>query len=255
MNLDPFEVASAPADGITRREILAWSSAAAVGSLATSTLASAALPVGPTVQVEPMSVGFIVGSDQIDGFPHVSWEYAGRSLDGQIEVVPAASADADNGSFVTAHVRVAGVYPNPAALGNLALAMTVLMPTDRGSVPFYPWSVRRGSVREVSPPTAFDVPLNAQGGGLELLLEVAAPSGGKKVASGKASSSTRLYGTRFTSTNEKGVPRLRRGLYLLATQWGMWEQALLLPPADQPQRADRVSVVIAVDPMISPFER
>jgi len=35
----------------------------------------------------------------------------------------------------------------------------------------------------------------------------------------------------------------------------MWEQALLLPPADQPQRADRVSVVIAVDPMISPFDR
>ena len=64
----------------------------------------------------------------------------------------------------------------------------------------------------------------------------------------------RTYGTRFTSTGEKGVPRLRRGLYLLATQWGMWEQPTLLPPADKPPRLDRVSVVLAVEPILDPFD-
>ncbi len=119
--------------------------------------------------------------------------------------------------------------------------------------PFYPWGVRAGTVRQVSPPIGFDVPLLADGG-LELLLEVTDPSL-KTGRGGKARiAPLRTYGARFTSRGEKGVPRLQRGLYLLGTQWGMWETPTLLPAATKPPRLDRVSVVVTIEPILDPID-
>lgn len=252
MNLDDLDVPRSPATGPTRRELLAWSSAAAVGSLATPALVSAALSETAATAVEPMSIGYLLGSDLLSSYTGISWERAGRLEDGMLEVVPAVSIEAEEREYRKARVRVAGLYPHPEALGSLGLAMTVLMPTDGGTAPFYPWEVRAGTVRQVSPPIGFDVPLLADGG-LELLLAVSDPS----LKSGRGKTrlpSLRTYGARFTSRGEKGVPRLRRGLYLLGTQWGMWEAPTELPPAGKPPRLDRVSVVLAVEPILDPFD-
>jgi hypothetical protein len=200
-----------------------------------------------------MSIGYVLGSDLLSSYTGISWERAGRAEDGMLEVVPAVSIEAEAREYSLARVRVAGLYPHPEALGNVGLAMTVLMPADGGTAPFYPWGVRAGTVRQVSPPIGFDVPLLADGG-LELLLEVKDPSTKPIRASKLRTGSLRTYGARFTSQGEKGVPRLRRGLYLLGTQWGMWEVPTLLPPADKPPRLDRVSVVLAVEPVIDPFD-
>lgn len=253
MNLDDLDVPRSPDTGLTRREVLAWSSAAAVGSLATPALVSAALSETAATAVEPMSIGYVLGSDLLSSYTGISWERAGRAEDGMLEVVPAVSIEAESREYALARVRVAGLYPHPEALGSLGLAMTVLMPADGGTAPFYPWGVRAGAVRQVSPPIGFDVPLLADGG-LELLLEVTDPSA-KSGRGGKVrGASVRTYGARFTSRGEKGVPRLRRGLYLLGTQWGMWEAPALLPPADKPPRLDLASVVIAVEPILDPFD-
>lgn len=254
MNLDDLEATSTTADGLTRREILAWGSVAAVGSLATPGLSRAAQIAPPSVVVEPMSVGYILGSDLIPSYEHLSWQNAGRAGDGVIEVAPAISIEAESRAYANAHVRVAGLYPHADALGGLRLGLTVLMPTDNGTAQFFPWRVGSGNPRQVSPTVSFHVPLLADGG-LELLLEVTDPSTKPRTkgTSGRAGT-TRTFGTRFSSRLEKGVPRLRRGFYLLGTQWGMWEQTTLLPPADKPPRLDRVSVVVAVEPIVDPFD-
>lgn len=253
MNPDDLDNPLSPATGPTRREVLAWSSAAAVGWLATPALVSAALSETAASAVEPMSVGYVLGSDRLSSFTGISWQNAGRPEDGMLEVVPAVVVEAEEREYALARVRVAGLYPHPEALGSLGLALTVLMPADGGTAPFYPWGVRSGTVRQVSPPIGFDVPLLADGG-LELLLEVKDASPRLARATRPRVGALRTYGARFTSQGEKGVPRLRRGIYLLGTQWGMWEAPTLLPPADKPPRLDRVSVVLAVEPILDPFD-
>ena len=252
MNSEELQLPSAPADGLTRREVLAWSSVAAAGALAAPGLSRAALTPLPATVIEPMSVGYIVGSDLISSFEHISWQSAARAGDGQIEVSPAIAIDAESREYAQAHVRIAGLYPHPDALGKLRLGLTVLMPTENGTAQFFPWRVGSGNPRQVSPPVSFAVPLTADGG-LELLLEVNDGATKPKQTNGR-STGARTFGTRFTSRLEKGVPRLRRGFYLLGTQWGMWEQPTLLPPADKPPRLDRVSVVVAVEPIVDPFD-
>ena len=252
-DLDDLDNPLSPATGPTRREVLAWSSAAAVGWLATPALVSAALSETAASAVEPMTVGYVLGSDLLSSYTGVSWQNAGRPEDGMLEVVPAVAIEAEAREYALARVRVAGLYPHPEALGSLGLALTVLMPADGGTAPFYPWGVRAGTVRQVSPPIGFEVPLLADGG-LELLLEVREASSQLARGARPRAGGLRTYGARFTSRGEKGVPRLRRGFYLLGTRWGMWEAPTLLPPADKPPRLDRVSVVLAVEPILDPFD-
>jgi hypothetical protein len=230
-------------EGLRRRDFLALGAAAS---------AAAALPASASVLVErspagidllsgePISVGYVVGSDE--WWQHrldLPWDYPDASPGGfRLEIVPAESLTVGSqlaGSEV--ELTVHGLFPRlprPGAATWKSLYMFASMPASPemvfgpDPVPFIAWSARM----DPQPSEAAKVrPILSTGvdGSLRVGLEMRSPAGKGSVRGGStgrpASPVTIVERTaNFTVDGIAGRPKLQEGLYLLACGAGVWDR-------------------------------
>lgn len=232
----------------SRRDFLALSS---VGVLA------AALPELAWGQAEskgnqPLSVGYIDGSESLRNLKRLprAVRRPGLEADAQtgLRVVPADSLWAGDGELYGRPLRIAirGLYPPVAIEGpqrellpwiaNLDVLFPSFDPIDDRPNRFAAWSFRRRGGWNPSPPLRFEFE-HAEESPLEVHLAV-------KDAAGLVSS----FATRFTIDRESGMPRLRRGLYLLGLSPRTWATGVNLASIAAPRAAVRyASILMAVE--------
>jgi len=232
----------------SRRDFLAVSS---VGLLAAA-LPEVAWGQAESKGVQSLSVGFVDGSESfrsLKRLPRVV-RRPGLEADAQsgLRVVPADSLWAGDGDLYGRPLRIAirGLYPPVAIEGaqrellpliaNLDVVFPSYDPIDDRPNRFAAWSFRRRGGWNPSPPIRFEFE-HAQESPLELTLSV-------KGATGLVSS----FATRFTIDRETGMPRLRRGLYLLGLSPGTWASTVDLAAIARPRAAVRyASILMAVE--------
>ncbi|HRC84220.1 MAG TPA: hypothetical protein PK413_01270 [Thermoanaerobaculia bacterium] len=233
---------------LSRREVLALGSAAAVGGLLAEAPAWAS-EVGPQVQrivqapAAPLSVGFLEGSEGRPRF--LPWKHKGGG-----RVVPAAEMPIGDQGLAgeTVLMTVHGLYPRLPpnrfrSFQSLDLVVWVESqdPALPGLVPFIAWGGRRKPQRNLGQRLRFPVGLPADGG-LELTVEVRWESdqpGGALVEV--------PYGTRFTVDWTPGSPRLQQGVYLLGVGEGVWTKASRLPRAGEALRDELCSLAVSFE--------
>lgn len=233
--------------GWNRREFLAFSS---VGVLAAS-LPSLAWGQKER-KTEPLSIGYIEGSEGLRSLKRLPRALRRPGLEADAEtgvrVVPADSLWAGDGDLYGRPLRIAirGLYPPVALEGaqrallpliaNLDVVFPSFDPIDKRPNRFAAWSLRRRGGWNPSPPLRFGFE-HAEESPLEVALAVQDAAGG--VSS---------FTTRFTIDSEPGMPRLRRGLYLLGLSPGMWASGVNLSSIATPRAAVRyASILMAVE--------
>lgn len=239
---------------LRRRDFLAWGAAGALapwlGGIAQAAPAALTAPA-----VEPMSVGFLEGSDQLSlHYDHMKWSIPKKMSAAEpnsLPVLPAVGLTLGDQQLAGGDVKftVHGLYPaDPAdCKGVEAIDLDVLFPAPDPALPvparFQAWSFRRHPGPNPSPPVSFRVPL-----GLDGRLDLAM----RTVYQGKGLSpmTQRRFQTSFTADWQAGRPKLQRGIYLLGVRPGIWDAALDLPGGKQRSRAaDLCSVVVSVEPV------
>jgi hypothetical protein len=214
-------------------------------------LAQAAQP--QAVSIEPLSVGFLEGSDQLSlHYDHMKWSIPKRmsaAEPGSLPVLPAVGLTLGDQRLAGGDVKltVHGLYPaDPAdCKGVEAIDLDVLFPAPDPARPvparYQAWSYRRHPGFNPSPPVSFRVPLGLDGR-LDITMRTVYQAGGSLVQ--------RRFQTSFTADWQAGRPKLQRGIYVLGVRPGIWDTALDLPGAKQRARAaDLCSVVVSVEPI------
>jgi len=208
---------------------------------------------------EPMSIGFVEGSEV---FPYLStrtWKAAaaGRLVTaegfgpGRLRVVPASGLPLGDQNLAGGQVRlrIHGLYPRTPgrAVAVESADLDVLYPSPDPAfpqpLPFFAWSFRRLPAPGGSPPLSFEVPLGLDGQ-LDLVLTVVADE------EGNGQLVRRRYLARFTVDWQDGIPKLQRGTYLLGLA-PVWDSSVRLPVAGERPRMDLLSLAVSVDPVVS----
>jgi hypothetical protein len=218
----------------------------------------------PAATVEPLSVGFVEGSDQLSlHFDHMKWSIPRRmsaAEAGSVPILSAVGLPLGDQRLAGGDVKltVHGLYPaDPAdCRGVEAIDLDVLFPAPDPAVPvparFQAWSFRRHPGPNPSPPVSFRVPLGLDGR-LEITMRTVYQGEGSGVTRRLATGVPliqRRFQTSFTADWQAGRPKLQRGIYLLGVRPGIWDEALDLPGAKQRARAaDLCSVVVSVEPI------
>jgi len=204
------------------------------------------------VEVRALSVGYVLGSEDLRNLkrPPRALRRPGLEADAEtaLQIVPATSLSTGDGELYGRALKIAirGLYPPGAFEAKrreflpLAADLEVIFPSfdpiDATPNRFQAWSFRRAGGWNPSPPIRFSFEHAAESP-LELALRV-------RDASGAVSSFT----TRFTIDWESGMPRLRRGLYLLGLSAGTWESDARLASLADPRSAIRyASILMAVE--------
>lgn len=234
------------AQGMRRRDFLALGAAtAAVSALPASSASAAIFAERSALGVdllsgEPISVGYVVGSDQwwqqrLD----LPWEYPDASPEGfRLEIVPAESLTVGSElAGAEVELTVHGLFPRlprPGASAWKTLYMFASMPAapemifGPDPVPFLAWSARMdpqpAEAAKVRPilPTGVDGSLRV---GLELRNPL--PKGslrGEALTKPGALPPLLERVTDFTVDDIVGRPKLQEGLYLLACGAGIWDR-------------------------------
>lgn len=246
---------------LRRRDFLVLGAAASLVPW-TSGLAQAETgqdPRGPAA--EPMSVGYLNGSDGFPVLGHLPWNAPERVEPSRaFEVVSATDLTIGDQELAGADVRITihGIYPSaPAAcMGVDSIDLDVLFPNPEPAlstpIPFMAWSFRRRPGVNVSPPVSFQAPLGVDGG-LELSLRSTYRGEGGDLARRVLQGSPfiqRSYRTNFTVDWQTGRPKLQRGVYLLGVRPDVWRSGRRLPVvADRARASDLCSVVLSVEPI------
>jgi hypothetical protein len=187
---------------------------------------------------ERISVGYVEGSETFRTLAQ-----AGDA--GSSRVVPASGVRAVGGTLVRRPVTltVLGLTSAPgahAAFERVFLDTLISSPDARdagATIPFYAWSLRRGT----SP---------ARSGASRVTV---APESGKRfgvrldVTAAGADRPRREATTVFTSGTERSLPKLRPGLYLLGLAPAVWDAARTLPDADATEWDDLASMVLRIE--------
>jgi hypothetical protein len=234
------------AQGLRRRDFLALGAATAAATTFTGSSASAAIfaehsALGVDLLTgEPISVGYVVGSDEWwQNRLDLPWEYGDASPMGfPIEIVPAESMTVGSQLAGTeVELTVHGLFPRlprPGAAAWKTLYMFASMPAapemifGPDPVPFLAWSARMDpqptEAAKVRPilPTGVD-------GALRVGLELRNPSPKGQLrgpALPKPSTKPAIVErtANFTVDNIVGRPKLQQGLYLLACGAGVWDR-------------------------------
>jgi hypothetical protein len=144
-------------------------------------------------------------------------------------------------------LRIHGLYP-PAALSPkrrqelpLSIDLDVIFPPPDPAfprpLPFHAWSFRRAFGWNASPPVSFTFPLDWYVYP-ELQMTVVPAAGGAPIT----------MTTRFTLDDDSGLPRLRRGLYLLGLRPGAWLAEGDLQKLGGRTPAELFSILISIEP-------
>ncbi len=258
---------------LRRRDLLFWSGAAALlPALARPARAQAAAEAAASEAIQPMSVGFVDGSDGWRSLRVAAGALnrgirreAGRPPE-PARVVPAASliAGAQELANERVRVRIHGLYPisNPTNVRNAYV--TVYFPTDdparrRQPLPFTAWGYHSRPAPDPAAPVRFTAPLGADGA-LDFLLEsVPAPNSPltrrPSLFSPAVAPAGGRFATSFTVDWFAGRPKLQRGVYLLGLAADTWstERELPMPKAGQARPVELLSLMVSFEPL--PLER
>jgi len=239
---------------LRRRDVLTLGAAGLltplIGNLTwVAPLAAAEIPV------QPMSVGYIDGSEEYRSFKRLPrkirrplLQKEGDEEEGSPVVIPAESLFQADTSLPGRPLRihVHGLYP-PVALQAerrrevpLAVDLEAVFPSPDPASPaplrFYVWGLRQKYGWDPSPPTSFRFPLEWQVLP-QLILRVWRTDGTHHVMR-----------TRFTLDNEPGRPKLRRGVYLLGLTPVAWSRAARVSDYARVAPAEMFSLMISMDP-------
>lgn len=258
--MDPDPYGSSLSGGrrlLRRREVLVLGM---VGALTPWMPASAQAAKGGILELpaEPMSIGFVEGSEVFPNFSGKLWKaaFAGRlvTVEGsgprRLRVVPAASLPLGDQNLAGGQVRLRlhGLYPRTPgkAIAVESVDLDVLYPSPDPALPeplpFHAWSFRRQPAPSGSPPVSFEAPLGLDGQ-LDLVLTVVSDEGTGQLL-------RRRYVARFTVDWQDGMPKLQRGMYLLGIA-PVWKSSVRLPVAGERPRMDLLSLALSVDPVVS----
>ncbi|HEX5758773.1 MAG TPA: hypothetical protein VF121_06225 [Thermoanaerobaculia bacterium] len=174
---------------------------------------------------------------------------AARLAEGAGTVVPAHHLPLGDTDLVGRPLRltVHGLYPGAALRGDarralpLAVDLDVLFPAPEPAISdapirFHAWSFRRRPGWNPSPPVSFVFPLDWY---VYPVLEVrVVPRGGGAAV---------VMRTRFTLDDENGLPRLRRGVYLLGLAPEAWRTGMDLAELARTGPASRLSLLVSID--------
>lgn len=174
---------------------------------------------------------------------------AARLADGAGTVVPAHTLPLGDTELIGRPLRltVHGLYPGGALRGAarrqlpLAVDLDVLFPApepavSEAPVPYYAWSFRRRPGWNPSPPVSFVFPVDWSAFP-ELAVRVIPSNGGAPV----------VMRVRFTLDDEVGLPRLRRGVYLVGLVPDAWRNGMDLAELAATAPASRLSLLLSID--------
>ena len=207
------------------------------------------------IPVQPMSVGYIDGSEGYRSFKRLPRKIRRPLLqkEGDEEetspvVIPAESLFQADTSLPGRPLRihVHGLYP-PVALEAerrrevpLAVDLEAIFPSPDPAFPtplrFYVWGLRQKYGWDPSPPITFRFPLDWQVLP-QFVLRVRRTDG-----------SHHVMRTRFTLDNEAGRPKLRRGVYLLGLTPVAWTRAARISDYARVAPAEMFSLMVSMDP-------
>lgn len=245
---------SDPPKRLRRRDFLALGSAGLLAPLFGDLAWAAPLSSASTApQPLPMSLGYIDGSEGFKNFRRLprkvrrpaalSEEETAASL----VVVPAAGLFQSDTSMpgFPLRVHVHGLYP-PVALEARrrkdvpqAIDLEAIFPSNDPASPaplrFFVWSLRQTPGWDPSPPTSFRFPLDWQ----------VMPQFVLRVR--EADGTTRVLRTKFTVDDESGLPRLRRGTYVLGLKAGVWDREVKLTDLASRVPAGMFSVLVSFE--------
>ena len=264
--------------------------------LASLTAAAGALPqlafageedaaAGEAAASTPLSVGYVVGSEDLADVARPDWWPAWRSASAvraagssaaaatadPLEVMPAAELPGDPFlAVVPVRVAVLGLYPEfddvPDATFDLVLtARFVTGDPFAPELPFYAWGWRDDPAPSSGSPIRFTVPVERESG-LRLALDArqvkrqaarfAVPGdGGLRVRAGSARATGAASAGRRSAWRqeaalsvgiEAAAPKLQRGVYLLGLEPRLWDRRGELPAGALPSEL-APSLVIGVE--------
>lgn len=256
--------------GLSRRRFLTLG-AAGVAAQWLALPARAATLAGLGLRAdEPLSVGYLDGSEQLAWLDFLPWEFDRE--DWRWRIVPAASLPSGDPFLAVSGVRVTihGLYPRPAEdeahllpeLAHLSVLYDPELPGDPPLV-FHAWGLsRRHGGLSVGQRVSFVAPVHREDG-LSLTIEVEQPimvdsgpgeGGARRRAAGSGLPGRRLLRAGALSVGGEDVrPRLVRGIYFLGLSAGAFER-----PVETPRPRARVpgamrSLVISIEP-VEPVE-
>jgi hypothetical protein len=224
--------------GMPRRQFLALGSTGLSGLLlgaAAPALASVDDKLPGKGVGGPVSLGYWQGSENL---PELDWATAKAAYDPEsiLPIVPATLLRSGDPAFAATGVwlTIHGLYPEPqpeALIGRATLYLDVVYGRRR-EFAHYAWNLRGGASPNQASRVRVYVPVDQRLRGLLLRGEVRGPveqrrrpirpASGQTPATGRQTPQAavtrirrRTYGMRMTLDAERGVPRLRRGYYLL----------------------------------------
>lgn len=251
---------------LSRRVLLAWGGAAALLP-AFPALARAQEELAAAGALQPMSVGFVEGSETWKSFKGLTAATLNRGVrtDPQqaaaaASVVPAASLIAGDQSLASEVVRVGvhGFYPIPNPLHVKSAYLTVYFPSPDPALrlaplPFIAWGYKSRPAPDPAAPVRFVAPLGADGA-LDMLLEVT-PAPQRSPRRPTVTPVPTAVGGRFTASFTVdwfgGRPRLQRGVYLLGLAPDTWASDRTLPrtQSGQARPVELISLIVSFDPV------
>jgi hypothetical protein len=238
-----------------RRAFLTLSSAGLLAPLFKDLAWAETLDKAGSVE-RPLSVGYIEGSEQLRSLKRLSRQIRRPGLQEESEasaaspvVVPAASLFQGDTSLPgrPLSIRIDGLYPplavEPRRRKALPFAadLDVFFPSPDPAVTtpihYKAWSLRQRPGWDPSPPVKFRFPLDWKSLP-ELVLRVQP----------KRDAATVVLRTKFTLDVESGLPRLRRGVYLLGFAPGAWDREVRLADVGRKAPAELFSVLVSMEP-------
>src|SRR3954468_10916916 len=243
-----------PSTLLRRRDVLTLGAAGLLTPLI-GNLTWAAPLAAAEIPVQPMSVGYIDGSEGYRSFKRLPRKIRrpllqkdGDEEEGSPVVIPAESLFQADTSLPGRPLRihVHGLYP-PAALEvehrrevPLAVDLEAIFPSPDPAFPtplrFYVWGLRQKHGWDPSPPTSFRFPLEWEVLP-QLILRVWRGGGTRHVMR-----------PRFPLDKEPGRPKLRRGVYLLGLTPVAWSRAARVSDYARVAPAEMFSLMISMDP-------
>jgi hypothetical protein len=232
---------------------MAWGSGRAAAAETSAEAAGAAL--GATL---PLSIGYLEGSDELSNLRRLASDLAvlavvrrGNTFTLGRHMLPAQGLPAGDPSLVGGPLRmtVHDLYPRllpndpkvaakwPAAL-DLDVAIPLLEPPRGSTATYLAWSYRRLPAENRSARVSFLLWPDWYSD-LMLTLRVVPPGKG---------ASPRLFQSRFSLGADSGRPKLQKGVYLLGTVPGAWDEDLDLPTDPSLVPPELLSVLVTVEP-------
>lgn len=236
---------SRPGQGLLRRRDFLALSSVAVGAALAPGLATAQRAFAAS---EPLSVGYLEGSDRLDNVFQLPWRDV-PPIDREPQlVVPAKSLIAGDSAmaFSLVDIKIHGLYPAmpPARLATLAAAyLTIFHHVPwlgfEKPLPHYPWGANFGTRPNCGAPNRFQVPTR-EDGSLAMTLDII-PNQGKKGAVPRRAVAD------FTVDSWAERPKLQRGIYFLGFESSTFAREQEIPADPDQVRWDLCSLVMSVE--------